>query len=281
MTHALTYDDIVNGLDTLPPLPATVLELLRIVDDDDVGITELAQKVTQDADLTAKTLRLANSSLYGLPGEVVTLQQTIGYLGFPTTRSLIKAVAVTRCFADRSCAGFNHEAFWRHSIASAICAKLLARHARFNQDYAFTAGLLHDIGRLVLVGGFPRHYEQVLAWRRQYDVVLLEAERQVLGIDHVEAGLALAEHWHFSDTMRLAIGGHHAPEQAGAEFLATIVHVADAIAHALDLARMDDELVPPLSEAAWNQLRLDDGICHQLFRETERQYEEIAQVLLP
>jgi len=281
VTYALTYDDIVNGLDDLPPLPAAVMELLRSVDADDIGIAVLAQKVSHDPALTAKTLRLANSSLYGLQVKLTTVQQAITYLGFQTTRSLIKAVAVTRCFADRGCAGFNQEAFWRHSIASAICAKLLARHARFNQDYAFTAGLLHDIGRLVLVGGFPRHYEQVLLRRREQDVVLLQAEREVLGIDHVEAGLALAEHWHFSDTMRLAIGGHHAPEQAGAGYLATIVHVADAIAHALDLARTDDELVPPLSEAAWNQLGLDDGMCHRLFQETELQYDEIAQVLLP
>lgn len=281
MTNRLTYDEIVQGLDDLPALPAAVLELLRSVDEDDVDVAVLAEKVSHDPALTAKTLRLANSSLYGLQVKVSSVQQAITYLGFQTTRNLIKAVAITRCFTGTHCAGFNHEAFWRHAIACAICAKALARHARFHQDYAFTAGLLHDIGQLVLATCFPRHYEAVLAWRTRHDSVLLEAERAVLDIDHVQAGLALAEHWHFSDTMRLAIGGHHAPEQAGASFLATIVHVADAIAHALDLARVDDEMVPPLSEAAWNQLRLDDAVCHQLFQETERQYEEIAAVLLP
>jgi putative nucleotidyltransferase with HDIG domain len=281
MPHTLTYDEIVHGLDDLPALPAAVLALLRSVDDEDIDLPVLAEKVSHDPALTAKTLRLANSSLYGLQVKVGTVQQAITYLGFGATRSLIKAVAVTRCFGARSCAGFNHAAFWRHAIASAICAKALARQVRFHQDYAFTAGLLHDIGRLVLVSCFPRHYEAVLAWRARHDTVLLEAERAVLGIDHVEAGLALAEHWQFSDTLRLAIGGHHAPEQAGASFLATIVHVADAIAHALDLAQVDEELVPPLSEAAWNALRLDDAVCHQLFREVESQYEEIAAVLLP
>ena len=281
MNYALTYDEIVHGLGDLPALPAAVLELLRSVDEEDIDLAVLAEKVSHDPALTAKTLRLANSSLYGLQVKVTSVQGAITYLGFQTTRNLIKAVAITRCFVGAECAGFNHEAFWRHSIASAICAKALARHARFQQDYAFTAGLLHDIGRLVLVSCFPRHYAAVLAWRSRHDSVLLEAERAVLEIDHVEAGLALAEHWRFSDTMRLAIGGHHAPEQAGASLLATIVHVADAIAHALDLAQMDDELVPPLSEAAWNRLRLDDAACHRLFQETEQQYAEIAAVLLP
>jgi HD-like signal output (HDOD) protein len=109
---------------------------------------------------------------------------------------------------------------------------------------------------------------------------LLEAERKVLGVDHVDAGMALAEHWNFSDTMRLAIGGHHDPEAPGAGFLASIIHVADAIVHALDLAQMRDDLVPPVSTVAWNALGLDEEIYLQVFRETELQYDEISMVLL-
>ncbi|WEF31159.1 HDOD domain-containing protein [Pseudoduganella chitinolytica] len=215
MNAALTYDEVVEGLGDLPSLPAVVMELLNSIDQEDVDIGLLARKVSHDQALTAKTLRLANSSAYGFQVKVTTIQQAITYLGFETTRNLITAAAVTGCFAEGKCAGFDHKAFWRHSIGSAACAKVLARHMRFNQDYAFTAGLLHDIGRLVLVSGFPRHYERVLAWRAQHDSTLLLAERTVLGIDHVEAGLALAEHWNFSDTMRLAIGGHHAPTRPG------------------------------------------------------------------
>src|SRR5437868_2470322 len=108
MTLALTYDEIVHGLDDLPALPAAVLELLRSVDEGDIDLPALAQKVSHDPALTAKTLRLANSSLYGLQVKVVTVQQAITYLGFQTTRNLIKAVAITRCFTGTQCAGFNH-----------------------------------------------------------------------------------------------------------------------------------------------------------------------------
>ena len=276
----LSYDDVVRHLDDLPSLPAVVMELLNSIDQEDVDISVLAKKVSHDQALTAKTLRLANSSLYGLQVKVTTIQQAITYLGFQTTRNLITAAAVTGCFVEGQCAGFDHKSFWLHSIASAACAKVLARHMRFNQDYAFTAGLLHDIGRLVLVSCFPRHYEQVIAWRAQHDCTLLEAERTVIGIDHVDAGMALAEHWNFSDTMRLAIGHHHDPEAPGAGFLAAIIHVADAIVHALDLARVPDDLVPSVSIVAWNALGLDEHVYLQLFRETELQYEEISMVLL-
>ncbi|USX15415.1 HDOD domain-containing protein [Oxalobacteraceae bacterium OTU3CAMAD1] len=280
MSNTLSYDDVVRNLDDLPSLPAVVMELLNSIDQDDVDISVLAKKVSYDQALTAKTLRLANSSLYGLQVKVTTIQQAITYLGFQTTRNLITAAAVTGCFAEGHCPGFDHKAFWRHSIATAACAKVLARQMRFNQDYAFTAGLLHDIGRLVLVSCFPNQYSITLAYREEHDCYLLDAERKVLGVDHVDAGMALAEHWNFSDTMRLAIGGHHDPEAPGAGFLAAIIHVADAIVHALDLAQVRDDLVPPVSTVAWTALGLDEEIYLQLFRETELQYEEISMVLL-
>jgi putative nucleotidyltransferase with HDIG domain len=280
MTTQLSYDDVVRTLEDLPSLPAVVMELLNSIDSEDVDVSVLARKVSHDQALTAKTLRLANSSVYSLQVKVTTIQQAITFLGFEATRNLITAAALTGCFAESACPGFDHKAFWRHSVASAACAKVLARHMRFNQDYAFTAALLHDIGRLVLVSCFPRQYAAVLAYRAEQDCYLLDAERAILGVDHVEAGLALAEHWNFSDTMRLAIGGHHAPEAPGAGFLATIIHVADVMVHALDLAQQPDDVVPPLSNVAWHALSLNEQFCLQLFRETELQFEEISQVLL-
>ncbi|MES2742386.1 MAG: HDOD domain-containing protein [Pseudomonadota bacterium] len=281
MNATLCYDDIVNHLEELPSLPAVVMELLNSIDQDNVDISVLAKKVSHDQALTAMTLRLANSSLYGLQVKVTTIQQAITYLGFQTTRNLITAAAVTGCFPHGLCPGFDDKAFWRHSIASAACAKLLARQLRFNQDYAFTAGLLHDIGRLVLVTSFPQHFARVLAYRDRHDCYMLEAEQTIMGVDHVQAGLALAEHWNFSDTMRLAIAGHHAPEAAGAGFLAAIIHVADAVVHALDLAQGEHDLVMPVSTVAWTAMGMDQEAYLHLFRETELQYQEITTLLLP
>lgn len=272
--------NLAGALRDLPSLPAVVMELLGTIDQEDVDVSVLAKKVSHDQALTAKTLRLANSSLYSLQVKVTTIQQAITYLGFQTTRNLITAVAVTGCFPSGLCPGFDDKAFWRHSIAAAACARVLARRMRFNQDYAFTAGLLHDIGRLVLVSTQPRRYQQVLALRAERDCELLQAEREVLGVDHVAAGVALAGHWNFSDTMRQAIACHHEPEAPGAGFLATIVHVANAIVHALDLAREKDELVPVVSSAAWTALGLSEESYLHAFRETELQFEEMSAILM-
>jgi len=276
----LSLDEVVAGLQDLPSLPAVVMELLTSIDKEDVDISVLAKKVSHDQALTAKTLRLANSSTYGLQVKVTTIQQAITFLGFQTTRNLITAAAITGCFAEGKCAGFNDKAFWRHSIATAACARVLARRMRFNQDYAFTAGLLHDIGRLVLVSSYPERYAEAIAWRAAHDCELLEAELAVLGIDHVAAGVALGEHWNFSDTMKLAIAHHHDPDAPGAGFLATIIHVANAIVHALDIAHEEDDLVPPVSSVAWTALGLTEEAYLHVFRETELQFDEIATVLM-
>jgi putative nucleotidyltransferase with HDIG domain len=277
---AITLDDLVRNLEDLPSLPAVVMELLSSIDQEDVDISVLAKKVSHDAALTAKTLRLANSSLYGLQVKVTTIQQAITFLGFQTTRNLITAAAVTGCFAEGQCPGFDHKAFWRHSIAAAACCKVIARRLRFNQDYAFTAGLLHDIGRLVLVSTFPQQYAAAMAYRSAHDSYVLDAERAVLGVDHVQAGMALAEHWNFSETMKLALAHHHDPDAPGAGLLAAIVHVANAIVHALDVAQEEDDLAPAVSSAAWTALGLNEEALLQVFRETELQFEEITLVLL-
>jgi putative nucleotidyltransferase with HDIG domain len=274
-----SLSDVIKSLGDLPSLPAVVMGLLNTIDQDDIEISVLAKKVAHDQALTAKTLRLANSSSFTKLVKVTTIQHAITYLGFQTVRNLIAAAAVTACFPEGRCVGFNHTAFWRHSIATAACAKILARHLHFNQDYAFTAGLLHDIGRLVLVTLLPKQYAQVIAYRAEHDCYLLDAERTVLGFDHVQAGMALAAHWNFSETLRHGIAGHHAPDAPGAGFLSTIVHIADAIAHALDLSQVADDLTPPLSMVAWNAIALDEETYHHIFRETELQFDEISSAL--
>lgn len=272
--------DVVKHIQDLPALPAVVMELLDSIDRDDVDITVLAKKVSHDQALTAKTLRLANSSYYATQVKVTTIQQAITLLGFKNMRNLIITAGMAGCFPEQRCAGFEFNAFWRHSVATAVCARTLARHRHINQDFAFTAGLLHDIGRLVLVTCFTRLYEKAISYRIAHDCYLTEAENAVLGIDHVLAGQVLAEHWNFSETMQKAIAGHHDPEVPGTGFLAAIVHVADIIVHALDLSAAEDDLIPRVSLVALQGLAIDEETYLAVFRETEMQYEAISRVLL-
>jgi putative nucleotidyltransferase with HDIG domain len=277
--HRVHFDQVIQQIRDLPVLPTIMQDLMK-VGQEDADIHVITRKVSLDQALSAKTLRFANSSFYGLQSKVTTIQQAVTLIGVDAVRHVATASALTNYFPQNDCPGFSFLAQWRHSIAAAVCARVLARHLRVNQEYAFTAGLLHDVGRLVLITHFRREYEAVIAYRKQHDCEWLIAERTVMGVDHAAAGEMLATHWNFSETICRAIAGHHNPEGQKEHSLATIVHIANAIVHALDLSDQEDDVVPSISPAAWDGVGLDEQAYLQVFHETEMLFEEVSHVLL-
>lgn len=269
----ISMEEVVKSIEDLPSLPAVLMEVLDSIDQDAININQLTRKIMLDQSLTAQILRFANSSFYNTQSRVTTIQQAINLIGVSGTRTLIMNAVFKHSFPVCPCKGFDFNVFWRHSIAVGVCAKVLARHLQLNQDFAYTAGLLHDIGRLVLVTHFTPQYEETITYRAEHDCHILMAERAILGTDHAAAGHALAEHWNFSKGIQNAIAKHHEPNVAGGDTVAAVVHVADAIAHALDFSGEQDDLVPPLSMTVWNALGLDHDAVIQVFRETELRFE--------
>jgi putative nucleotidyltransferase with HDIG domain len=276
--HNISLHDVLRRINDLPALPAIVMDIVRGIDCDDLDFGILARKMANDQMVAAKILRLANSSFYG-DGKVATIQQAVTLLGVKTVSQMITVAALAASFPPTRCAGFDFDAFCRHSMATAVCARVLARHLHLNQDCAFTAGLLHDIGRLVLATSFTTHYEHVLAHRAAHDCYLFDAERAVLGIDHAQVGNALAAHWHFAAVLQHAISCHHTPDTLGGGSIASLINVADAIVHALDLAGVEDDLVPPISLMAWHGVGLNADDYLQVFRETELEFKKISVAL--
>jgi putative nucleotidyltransferase with HDIG domain len=275
---AITLDQAVASVRDLPTLPLIVTELIMSFEQADVSVGELAAKVSKDQALTAKTLRLANSSFYGLQCKVRTIEQAIAVLGFDSVRALVTSAGIIGNFGSGA-GGFDYTAFWRHAVGTALCAKSLARLAKCNQEFAFVSGLLHDIGRMVLVTGFPEQYADVIAHRYANDCELLQAERSVLGLDHAVVGRALAEHWKFPQLIQRAIAHHHAPMAQDLGDIPSVVHVADAIVHALDLAGQHDELVPVIAQNAWDSLGMDNAGLRRVLVETESEFENACQIL--
>lgn len=275
-----SIEDVVKQIRDLPSLSAVVVELLTTMEQEDIDTNALAVKIALDQSLTAKTLRLANSSFYGMSSKVTTIQQAIAVLGFHSIRTLVTACAVTGSFPANANSPFNFKGFWRHSVATAISAKLLAARLKFNPDAAFTAGLLHDIGTLVLATRFPAEYAHALAHRKEHDCYVVDAEQAVLGFDHAAVGSALAAYWKFPAAMQEAVAEHHQIDGTGAMSLALLVHAANTIAHALDLSEDPDDLAPPMAHAVWSALGLHDAEWATLFREIETSYAEMSQILV-
>ena len=275
----LSFEHIVRQIQELPSLPVVVLELLSSMDQDDTDVHVLAQKIELDQALAAKTLRIANSSFYGMQSKVTSIPQAVSVLGFHSIRTVVTACALTSSFAPAA-GGFDFQAFWRHSLATAIAARLLAPHLGVNPETAFTAGLLHDLGTLVLVTRFPAEHVLVRSYRQAHDCQMAEAELAVIGIDHAQVGSALAAYWKSPEAIQQAVADHYAIDRLEAGGLPLAVHMANAVALALDLAGVDDALVPPLSPAVWRNLALDEQAWLALLRQTEHTFDEMSRIML-
>ena len=271
----LTADMVLAKIRQLPSLPAVVLELLASLDDEDADTEVLARKISQDQGLVVKTLRVANSSFYGLQGQVETIQDALVVLGFRQLRTLVVAASVNARIPGAEQDPALNRAFWQHGLLVGLCARQLAGACGRNAEGAFTAGLLHDLGRMALGGCFAAEYREVEVYRKAQDCYALEAEAAVLGIDHAAVGGALAERWNLPLSLRQAIALHHAPQES-ADPAAALIHVADVMAHALDMTHVVDDLVPRLNATAWNQLGLDWSRFKSCLLQVENQGRDLS-----
>ena len=299
VAHPLTLADGREPLEIslvrdLPALPAAVFELLEMLGRDDVDSSALVAKISLDQALTAKTLRLANSSFYGMPRHVASVSDATAVLGLRTVRVVLTAAALHGNFKPPECAGFDFMAFWRHAVGTAVSARLIAAELGADAETAFTAGLLHDIGKLILASSHAERYAEVLAQHAHSDAALREIEAARLGIDHAQVGARVAEHWRFPKPIVDAIADHHAPPVAAdALALVRIVHVADLLARALAgrsaapapaAAAGADPLAPldPRSagHAAWLALGLSCDAWGRIGADAELQTQSICAAML-
>lgn len=251
----------------LPPLPKAALRALQTVRKDDVSLETVAATLDCDASLTARVLRLANSPFYGVPGRVVTARAAAQVLGRRTLESLLTLASMAGQLDKPRARCFDTPAYWRHSLATAIAARALAKEAGLDEDQTFVAGLLHDIGLLAMSVYFPDELDALLTAARDSDVTLCTIEQQQNLTSHALVGSWIATHWNFPADVAQAIAAHHAPQDAGA--IAICIHVASAIGHALDLANLDHELVPEVDPAAWAAVAPNDDVLCSVFAQTE------------
>jgi putative nucleotidyltransferase with HDIG domain len=275
---AISLDQVTDRIKDLPTLPAIVMELLSSLENENLDTHMLAQKVTQDTALTAKTLRYANSAYYATQVKVTTIPQAISMLGLTTVKHLVMSAALSGCFPVNNCQGFNHKAFWKHSNAVASISKQIAKHLNFNLDVAYTAGLLHDLGCLVIVSLFPLSYSEVILCRQKEGLSLVDAEEKILGFNHAAVGEALAEVWNFSNVIKNALGHHHSPNTPGVGFLPTIIYLANTIAQHLEMPIISIDEVIELNKTDFQVLNLDDAALEKLLNTCREDLKKIQEV---
>jgi HD-like signal output (HDOD) protein len=197
-------------------------------------------------------------------------------------QDLIVATSVVDTFAGVTPEFVNMESFWRHSLACGIGARILAIMKRMpNSEKFFVAGLLHDVGRLVLFSQVPRITEKIFEIYHQKNVLLREAETEILGYDHAQIGEALLRVWMYPGNLVQAVARHHHPLSSDVfRTESAIVHVADHLVNAAQIGSSGERQVPPLETKAWDLLNLPTDSLESVVTSIDDQIEAVQEVFL-
>lgn len=270
-------DELAAHAEALPSLPEVVNYLIRSLNDETADVDTIAHHINSDPAIVARLLAAANSAATGLSTRIHSARQAFLVLGADRVVSIILASALTYRYDIRS-AGFDARMLWRHSLGVATCARVLAEQTGANPDLAFTGGLLHDIGQLLMYTASPVSYLRALDRRHNDDLPLPDAEREVFGYDHTDAGRTLAIAWRLPTEIIEAISAHHKPDDFGTE-IGYLAHVSEVLSHALDLGEQPDNRVPDLSDLACADLGISWQRFSSQFAEIEARFDGIRVAL--
>ncbi len=209
----------IASLENLPTLPAVAVEMIRLWNEPDLSVREITELLSRDPSLSAKILQVANSSSLGLKKKVTSINHAAALLGLNALRCVTLGVTVFQCFSGHKAdwtERMDLDEFWRHSIAVAVAAEMLAVRLGWpNPEEAFLAGLLHDIGKIGLLATIPQDYVNVVERASDAQKSLIEYESEELSVTHTEIGKRITERWGFPDILRNAIWLHHQPPPMG------------------------------------------------------------------
>ncbi|MCA1806025.1 MAG: HDOD domain-containing protein [Xanthomonadaceae bacterium] len=222
----------------LVSLPEVCMQVQVMAEDPNCGADDLGRLIAKDTALTSRLLKLVNSAFYGFSSRVETVSRAVSLVGIAELRNITLAASAAEVFADIPGDLMDMVSFWRHSVFTGLVARKLAAECHvLHHERLFTAGLLHDVGRLLIFMRLPEQASEILASGREDHGDLCELERAILGFDHAEAGAELLHHWKLPPALCSAIRHHHAPRQASeAPLEAAILHLANAITHYLELS---------------------------------------------
>lgn len=211
MTH---MDDILERVGKIQPLPDTVFKLINVVNDPDSTVNDILDSIRYDQAVTSQMLRMCNSAYFALSREVNSLNEAIRLLGTMKILQMVMAIHSNSLLArEQSGYGLDPGVLWRHSVGVAIASTMFAERLNIqNPNLCFTAGLLHDIGKVILNEYVSKEFVEIIRLVDEQKMAFTEAEQQVLGFSHDEIGARIAEKWQLPETIVNCIRHHHKPK---------------------------------------------------------------------
>lgn len=255
---------LVGSVGTLPSLPHLYAQLLQMLADPEIGLRDLAAVVEKDTPIAARILQVANSAFFGLPRQVKTIEQALNYTGVNTVKSLVLAAEVFRAFSDGN-GGVSRvplDEIQDHALLAANIARRLPAD-RDTAEEAFTAALLHDVGKLVLASRLPDEFLENLAQSEEQQRPIQDIEEERYGVSHAEIGAYLLALWGLPETIVEAVAHHHSPMRVAHDAfeLLDAVHLANHLALEQDADGGEDHAAEPPLDPQWlDALQLHERI---------------------
>ncbi|MGJ8687142.1 MAG: HDOD domain-containing protein [Spongiibacteraceae bacterium] len=275
-----SISELINDVSSLVSPPKVASRIAALLAEEDTTTSQIAELIEQDPALSAKLLKIANSALYSGGREIDSVRKALTRLGSKQLNELVMGIEVSKSFSTLPNAFISLEDFWKHCLYCAVIAKKVADHCRCcDPGAAFTGGLLHDIGQLAIFSRLTDETSEVLNESLEdYDgIVTHQAEKDVLGFDHTDVGVALAKQWGLPSSLQDCIYAHHELDKLDSvSNMVLVVHLANSLAILAELQTDDFSNAPAIDDRVWDTLSLTRDDC---LRFIEDSLEETASLL--
>ncbi len=255
----------IEGLSSLPSIPPVVTKILGLIDSEDVSLKKIGEFISQDQSISAKVLKIVNSPIYGFPGRISSVHQALMLIGLGAVKGMLLGISIFDIM-QKSMIGL-----WEHSIGSAITARIVAGHLGLkNADDISVAALIHDIGKVALSMCYPELYKKALEIAKDREIYITEAEKEVFGITHAQAGRWLTTRWNFPRELVESVAFHHSPLSARQfQRTACIVMLSENIIKMMGFGFSGDPYVHTIEDAVWDCTGLQMDEMKAIFSEVE------------
>jgi len=281
----LSAKELVEGSVRLVSLPEVCIRVNEMLDEPNVTVAGLGNVIIQDTSLTARLLKIVNSSYYGFEAKIETVSRAVTVVGLRELRGLVIAASAVEMFSNIPEEVFNKVRFWRHSLYCGVIARLLAEQCHvLHSERLFVAGLLHDIGKLIVAQRFQEETKLIALETKLGERSELEIEKDIIGFTHAEVGGELMKSWNMPETLIEAVSFHHSPLEAESGVMETsLIHIANilTVEAELGLDMINHDAVEKIAPSAWEVTGLDESVKEHVFREAGPLFVEALETILP
>jgi HD-like signal output (HDOD) protein len=278
-------ENVVKHIDSIPAFNATLAKVIQLSRDPKSQTKDLIHTISIDPNLTAEVLKLINSAYFGLSGKVFSLSRAVVMLGINTVKNIaISSSLISTLKMRDDFLWFTSDEFWEHSLGCAVGSKMVAEHlnirAQEREEY-FIAGLLHDLGKLILVQHYPDEYSRLLDPDNAGGKTRSELETEEFGLTHAELGSMMVKNWRLPEALSDTIGCHHKIALSGDSYdkIKVAVHIADFECNKREIGIKNSAGREMLDPKAYGILNIDEGKVDKLFENLEQQVKN-AKVFL-